>query len=100
MVDSKIPPRRKYVRFRPDPMDHALIAINNTDEPFTPDHVALILDEAPMGGCALVLMDVPLLVQGVRVRVKVGRMDPVLAELCWRKELEHGLVRVGLRYLE
>lgn len=92
--------KRKHVRFQPDPMDFAQIAIHSLGEPFTPELVALILDEAPLGGCALAILDNPMLTLGSQCLVKVGRMDPVRGEIVWKKEIEHNLMRLGIKYLE
>lgn len=91
---------RRHMRFRPDPMEFAQIAARNLASPFTPEIVALISEEAPMGGCGLVLMETPLLKVGDLCRVKVGRIDPLRAEVVWRKAVEPGIVRIGLKFLE
>ena len=87
-------------RFPADPLDLALIAIDGLPEAFRPDLGALILDEAPLSGCGLVLLDHPGLEVGAVCVVKVGRMDPLPAKIVWKKEIESKLVRVGLQYLE
>jgi hypothetical protein len=81
-------------------MEHAEIAIRSLDAPFTPDQVALISEEAPMGGCGLVLLETPLLQVGDLCRVKVGRIDPLRAEVVWRKAVEPGIIRLGMKFLE
>ncbi len=88
------------VRFAPDALDFALIAVSFPGEPFTPDTVALIYDEAPLNGCALVLRDDARLEEGSRCTVKVGRMDPLDARVVWKKQIEKGLIHLGFQYLE
>jgi hypothetical protein len=93
-------PKRRHLRFRPDPMEYAQIAIQNLGTPFTPEMLALISEEAPMGGCGLVLLETPLLKVGDICRVKVGRIDPLRAEVVWRKAVEPGIIRLGMKFLE
>ena len=93
-------PRPRPVRFEPDPLDCALIAATNLEEPFTPELVALIYDEAPLNGCSVVCMDHPNLLVGNGLLIKVGRMDPLAAQIAWKKTLEKHLVQMGLQYLE
>lgn len=92
--------RPRPVRFEPDPLDYALIAVTDLDEPFHPELVALIYDEAPLNGCAVVCVDHPDLAVGNACLIKVGRMDPIAAQIVWKKTLETRLVHVGLQYLE
>ena len=92
--------RPRAVRFEPDPLDYALVAVTDLDEPFSPDLVALLYDEAPLHGCALVCTDHPGLVVGNACLVKAGRMNPVAAQIIWKKTVEKRLVHVGLQYLE
>ena len=93
-------PQPRPVRFEPDPLDYALIAVSSLEEPFTPERVALIYDEAPLNGCALVTADHPGYEIGSACLVKVGRMDVVAAQIVWKKTLAKRLVHLGLQYLE
>ena len=93
-------PLPRPVRFRPDPLDTALVAVEYLDEPFRPEFAALIYDESPMHGCALVMLDQPNLIPGNACLVKVGRLDPLAALIAWKRTLDDGLVRLGLQYLE
>lgn len=92
--------RPRPLRFEPDPLDYALVAVTDLEEPFNPELVALIYDEAPLNGCALVCVDHPGLVVGNGCLVKVGRMDPIAALIAWKKTIEKRLVHLGLQYLE
>lgn len=88
------------VRFPPDSLDFAQVALRHPGAPFQPDFVGLIYDEAPLNGCALIVLDDPLLQPERACTVKVGRMDPVAARIVWRREVEPHLVHLGLQYLE
>lgn len=94
------PHRVRAVRFSPDPLDHALISFDTLTGAFRPELVALIYDEAPMNGCGLVTREHPRLVAEALCVVKVGRMDPVAAQVVWTKEIHPRLVHVGIQYLE
>jgi len=100
IIEDLDPERPRPVRFPPDALDYAQIAVRELQEPFTPDFVALVNDESPMNGCALVAFDHELLEVGKGCLVKVGRMDPVAALIAWKKEVDGKLVRMGLQYLE
>jgi hypothetical protein len=92
--------KRRHLRFRPDPLEYAEIAVRNLGAPFTPEMVALVSEEAPMGGCGLVLLETPLLTVGDICRVKVGRIEPLRAQVMWRKAVEPGIIRLGMKFLE
>ncbi len=81
-------------------MEFAQIAVRGLTGPFAPEMVALISEEAPMGGCGLVMFETPLLKVGDVCRAKVGRIDPLRAEVVWRRVAGEGLIRIGLKYLE
>lgn len=87
-------------RVATDPLMTAWVALKNLEEPFTPEQAALIYDEAPRNGCALVLVDHPDLKAGSACLVKVGGHDPVAALIAWKKPLDRKIVHVGLQYLE
>lgn len=92
--------KRRHLRFRPDPLEYAQIAVQSFHDPFTPELVALVSEEAPMGGCGLVLLETPMLKVGDHCRVKVGRIDPLRAQVMWRQVVEPGIIRLGLKFLE
>lgn len=93
--------KRRRIRFRPDPLDFAQIDSRPAASGrFEVDSVAIIVDEEPMGGCCVVMLDNPKLLEGAVCRVKVGRLDPLRAQVAWRKPLEAGIVRLGFEFLE
>jgi hypothetical protein len=94
------PVKRRNLRFRPDPMEYAEIAVQSLGTLFAPEMVALISEEAPMGGCGLVLLETPLLRVGDICQVKVGRIDPLRAQVMWRQAVGPGIIRLGLKFLE
>lgn len=91
---------RKYIRFEPDPLDYALIDFKLNFGEFRPEIIALIVDEAPLGGCGLVIKKIDDLKIQQACVIKVGRMAPIAAEVAWFKKLEDDLMRIGIKYLE
>ena len=92
--------KRKHIRFKPDPLAYALIDSREGASEFVPDHVALIADEAPMGGCGLIAGDIDHLQMHSICRVKLGELAPLRAEVVWRKAIDHSIVRIGFSFLE
>jgi len=88
------------VRFPPDSLDHAEISFDSGGGDFAPALVGLLYDEAPLNGCALVVLEDDRLQVDARCRVKAGRMAPVQARIVWRRLIEPRLVHVGVQYLE
>lgn len=91
---------RKHVRYKPDHLDVALVMFDGTAEAWNPNEVALIVDEAAMSGAQLVLKFTDLVKPSQKIKVKLGRLEPVLAEVVWRKEVAADLCRIGLKLLE
>ncbi|MNK80910.1 hypothetical protein D3C87_1006430 [compost metagenome] len=89
----------RSIRFQPDPLDHALIDFQFETAPFEPEAVGLILNES-YAGCALVIKTTKLLNKDQKIKVKVGRIDPMMAKVIWVQPLEASLVKVGIQFLE
>lgn len=98
-ADDKASLSRKSIRFDPEPLDSALIAVSNLTGTFTPEHSALIYDESPDEGCSLVVLDQSAFRVGEVCVVQVGRAAPVDARIVWKKELKPRLVHIGLEFL-
>ncbi|MNL09605.1 hypothetical protein D3C87_1303720 [compost metagenome] len=87
----------RSVRFQPDPLDSVLIDLNFDASPFTPTAVGLILNES-YTGCAIVLKTVDLKANQL-LRVQVGRLGIMGAKLIWAKDVEEGLMKIGIQFL-
>lgn len=98
MADKRL--ERKYIRFRPDPNAYAQIDKDPERGEFLFEYVGLILEEAPMGGCGLVVHEMAGLTVGDVLRVKVGELAPLKAQVVWTKSLGDQVVRVGMKFLE
>jgi hypothetical protein len=94
---------RKHIRFAPDQGTVAQIDLDATNAEFNPVHTALIAEES-FGGVGLVLMNTPKLANklqiGDRIKVQVGKLDPMQAEIRWRVDLDSRVIRLGIMYLE
>jgi hypothetical protein len=87
----------RSTRFQPDPLDHALIDLNFDATPFTPTAVGLIINES-FTGCAIVLKTIELRANQL-LRVQVGRQGVMGAKLIWAKDIEEGLMKIGIQFL-
>lgn len=92
--------QRRHIRARPDATDYVQIDKNPDNANFNLDAVALLVEEAPMGGFGVVCLKSVGLEKGVVYRFKVGRMAALKAEVVWTKELDEDIIRAGLRFLE
>ncbi len=91
--------KRKGVRFFSDPGTFALIDIRPKKKDFAPEFRALVVTES-FKGCSLVIVNALLFVTGDKVKVKVGELSPLLAEIRWSVELDDGIQKLGLMFLE
>ena len=88
----------RELRIAPSPSDHAILSLNPEGD-FQADWQALITDQAS-GGCCLVFFAHPRVAVGTRLRVQLGKREPVRAQVIWMKDVPPGLVQAGLQYLE
>ena len=99
MVENSVT-KRRHIRFDPDSGDYVQIDHKLEGTEFTCQHVALLIEESPMGGCSIACLKSVGLIKGTTYRLKVGRLSPLLAEVMWTRELDDKLMRCGLRFLE
>lgn len=92
--------RRRFMRFPPDPLDTALIDFK-LGESFSPDFVGLIRQEA-YAGCGLLLAYRDGLEKefrsGRKCIIKVGKLDPLPAEVVWSSMLDEEALKVGFKF--
>lgn len=89
---------RYALRFKPDPLDSALIQFS-TEADFKPTAVGLIIDESYTGS-AIVINSTQQVSSGQEVRIQVGKLPVMRARIAWAKGLEKDLVKLGIEYLE
>lgn len=89
--------QRKNIRFNPDQGAVAQVCFGT--KTFKPDHHALILSES-YRGCSIVLTLAPDVAVGDRLRIKVGNLAPMLAEVRWVIPLDDEIQKIGFMYLQ
>lgn len=92
---------RKGTRYLPDPGSYALIDSKSKADAklFVPDTTVLLFNES-FNGCGVVVLNNKKLQKGEVCWIKLGYLNnPLLAKVCWRKELFNGIARVGLRFV-
>lgn len=91
--------QRKHIRFSPDPGALAMIDPQGTKDAFEGKVVGLIVEES-YAGVGVVLVNNKDLIVGTKFVIKVGDLDPLEAEVRWRRELDENTCRLGIQYQE
>ena len=86
---------RREIRFFPDPNSLARISTNPDAASFEPDIVGLVSNES-YSGCNLIVLAGNSLSVGSRCKAAIANLDPVDAEVRWIKEIDEGVLRLGL----
>ena len=90
----------QHLRFKPDPMDQAFVEFRVADTAqFQPQCCALIINES-FSGSALVLQSQDTILPEKEIRVKIGKLEPMRAQIVWVKILEKDLYKIGVQFLE
>lgn len=89
---------RKAIRFQPDPLTIATLDFKGGKE-FRPTLIGLVLNES-YTGCAIVLATDEPLKKDLKLKIKVGALSPLKAQIAWIKNLEENIHKVGIRLLE
>lgn len=96
---------RHHLRFPPDEWEIGLIQCTDAtveEADFEPEVAGLVMEES-RAGCGLVVLE--RLIQdrlkiGDRCMVKVARLGVLPAEVRWIKQINEGVCRLGLHYIE
>lgn len=70
----------------------------NVFDPFRPTMFALVHNESSTGAGVIAISSKHLLT-GQNVRVQIGNLAPMVAEIRWRTDLDQDVIRLGLMYL-
>lgn len=89
--------QRRALRYSPDIGDYAVLCFSDSDSQFKVDSVGIILNESS-SGCAVCIPATRRLKEGDQFVVQVGKMEPQLATVVWRKELDKDVVKIGIKY--
>ena len=90
---------RRFLRYQPDPQSIALIDTKATGREFKPTITAIILNES-YSGCAIVFADNEIFKKGSKIKIKIGPLEIMKAEVAWCKVLEENIQKVGIRLVE
>ncbi|MCK6597738.1 MAG: hypothetical protein L6Q37_05190 [Bdellovibrionaceae bacterium] len=90
---------RKFLRFQPDENTLALIDLKFSTKEFKPSISGLILNES-YSGCAIVVASDVILKLGSKVKIKIGNLHVMKAEVVWAKILEENIQKIGIKLLE
>ena len=98
-MDSKKPSKRQSDRFPAEPNSLAWVITDIASDDFRSGTVALVLDEGHQG-CGLVVLNGNDFVVGESYRLLVGKLAPLTGRVRWKRELEPGVYRVGIEFLD
>ena len=100
-TDSDPKSKRRSIRFAPDVGTFARIDLESSrpDGSFQPSVVALVPEESAKG-VGVVVLTTPDLQIGSFCRIQVGKLPVLRAEVRWRQEVDPGIIRLGLLFLE
>ncbi len=90
--------KRAPIRFKPDPLTVAYID-NGNSRSFTPQHVALAINES-YSGCAVLIATSHEFKKGDKIKIKVGQLSEMKAKVVWCKNLEENIYKMGIQFLE
>lgn len=90
---------RHRIRYEPGSLDYALVEFEPQDGNFHPGTVALIVNES-YSGVSLVLKTQLVIQVGLKLRVKIGDLEPMDALVMWVRELEENIYRFGIQYVD
>lgn len=98
-VDSKKSNKRQSDRFPPEPNTLAWVITDVASDDFRSGSVALVLDEGHEG-CGLVVLNGNDFIVGETYRLLVGKLAPLTGRVRWKRELEPGIYRIGIEFLD
>ncbi len=91
--------KRRYVRFPAEGDVAAIIDLSAGPGPFTPRLHALVYEES-YGGCGMVVLKGVVFEPGDVIRLQVGRLGPMRAEVRWSMNVDQHVQRLGVMYLD
>lgn len=92
----------KQIRFPPDSDEVAFISFNV--DKFKRDLSALIVNESHHGACfvvnaQLIPKNSPITI-GQILLAEIGHINPLKAKVCWLKEVDSNLLKIGIELLD
>jgi hypothetical protein len=89
---------RRYIRFKPDTSTYAGIDLRGESQSFIPEIVGLVYEESSHG-CGMILIGIDKLKVGDTCWIQIDTRTPMEAEVRWRREIDHDVIRAGFLYL-
>lgn len=90
--------KRAPIRYKPDPMTIAHIDFENAKE-FKPSCVGIVINES-YSGCSVVISTDIEIKRGDKVKIKIGELSAMKANVAWVKELEENIYKLGIQLLD
>ena len=90
---------RKGFRFSSDPATVALFYLVTQDNTSNPSFAGLVINESYNGCLALINFKDGLVVDQT-LKIKVGSLSKLNAQVVWVKNLEENIYKVGFKFLE
>lgn len=87
--------RRKHIRFGPD--ENGLVYITCSAAGKEKRFPALLVNES-FSGCSLVMAGTAACATGTAVRLQVGKMEVSAAHVCWVRQMEDNITKLGIQY--
>lgn len=91
--------KRGSVRFEPETNSIAYVDAGSSDKAFAPQFVAIVLDESYRGARLAIKANAKIKEEGL-IRVQIGQMAPLIAQVRWRKDHTPKLIEIGVKFLE
>lgn len=91
--------KRKYVRFAAEVGMQAFVLSDDEGKKLKTPLPALVVEES-YKGCSLVVLKSSLYHEGAQLKIKVGELDPMMAEIRWIKTFDGKVCSLGLVYVE
>ena len=96
---AKTVKKRNFIRFPSDVGAQAFILTDSNGVTLKTPLPALVVEES-FKGCSIVALKSADFHEGAQFKVKVGRLDPLLAEIRWIKTYDLKISYIGLVYLD
>lgn len=89
---------QRQTRFQPDPTTGALIDFKLT-KVFNPTVLGIVVNES-LSGCSLILATDEIVSRGTKIKLKIGELAPLQAQIVWSKNLEENIYKIGVKIIE
>lgn len=96
---SSAPVKTRSVRFKPFKGVYAFVELSPRKQKFAADIAGIVFDQS-FRGCSLILqLDVEPKPDQL-MRLKLGPLKPLLAQVRWIRALDKGIYKIGFEFIE